>query len=68
MKIEISDNGLGIPNQKLIHIFDNKSEKGIGIKNVLDRLEIYYKKSADLVIISEENKGTKVTITIPCIY
>jgi len=68
LKIEISDNGAGIPKNKLDHILDDKSESGIGIRNVYERLKIYYKDSADMTIMSEENSGTKVTIIIPIIY
>ncbi|HEX3038044.1 MAG TPA: histidine kinase [Oscillospiraceae bacterium] len=68
LKIEIDDNGAGIPKEKLDGIFDNGSSKGIGIKNVYERLKIYYKDSADMKIWSDESIGTRVTIVIPIVY
>lgn len=68
LKIEIADNGSGIPKDKLEHIFDGKSAGGIGIYNVYERLKIYYKNSGKMTIESEENVGTKVTITIPIVH
>ena len=68
LKIEISDNGVGIPKDKLDHIINSKSSNGIGLENVYERLEIYYKNSANMTIISEENIGTTVTIVIPMMY
>jgi two-component system, sensor histidine kinase YesM len=68
LKIEISDNGLGIPKDQLDHILNDKPNKEIGLKNVYERLEIYYKDSANMTIASEKNLGTTVTIVIPIIY
>jgi two-component system sensor histidine kinase YesM len=68
LRIEISDNGIGISKRILDHILDDKSGRGIGIGNVYERLKIYYKDSADMTVFSEENIGTKVTIIIPIIY
>ena len=38
---------------------------GIGIKNVYERLKVYYGKEANVIIDSELDLGTKITITIP---
>ncbi len=68
LKIEIGDNGVGIPKDKLDHILNDKPNKEIGLKNVYERLEIYYKDSANMTISSDENLGTTVTIVIPIVY
>ena len=68
LKIEIIDNGMGIPKDKLESILNNRSGGGIGLKNVYERLNIYYKDSADMTIISEQNVGTTVTLIIPTTY
>jgi two-component system sensor histidine kinase YesM len=68
LRIEISNNGISIPKDKLDHILDDKLNSRIGIKNVDERLKIYYKGSADMRVESEENVGTKVTIVIPITY
>lgn len=68
LKIEISDNGVGVPKDKLDHILNDKPNKEIGLKNVYERLEIYYKDSANMTIASKENLGTIVTIIMPIVY
>lgn len=63
--IHITDSGIGIDATTLSHIqFDEKQH--IGIKNISDRLKLFYKGKANLAIsrISEEG-GTKITISIP---
>lgn len=65
--MEISDTGIGIPRENLNRIFDNKfttKEKGTGLglkiaKNCVERL------GGSLSIISEENLGTSITISLP---
>jgi len=77
MKITIFDNGNGIDKETLDNIraywkldldesADDKSEH-IGLFNVLSRIKLYYKNECDFLIESENGKGTKVTLTIPCI-
>ena len=38
---------------------------GIGINNVDDRLKLIYGNQYGINIESEENKGTKITISVP---
>lgn len=68
LKISVRDNGKGIASDKLREIRDGlgKEEfKGhIGVKNVYRRLKLYYGENADMQILSEENKGTEIIITI----
>ena len=69
--IIIKDNGKGIPKSKLSKIIDKNSQyeeesgNGIGLRNVIDRLELYYKKEGIVSIDSELEKGTKIEIKIP---
>jgi two-component system, sensor histidine kinase YesM len=65
IRIIIEDNGNGIPQEKLNRILSGNTENRIGIKNVYERLKIYYQNKTNMTIYSEENKGTKVTIVIP---
>lgn len=53
----IEDNGIGMKNTNLLN-------KGYGIKNVKERLELLYGKNYSLEIESEHDKGTIVTIRI----
>lgn len=70
----IEDNGIGIESEKLEQILQGKKEEenilknsnGIGIKNVMERLEIYYNGGHLFEIESlGKNKGSKITISIP---
>ena len=70
-KIIVEDNGKGMSNNKIKKILSkhcvsqpNHKSTGIGMRNVIDRLELYYKEKDILDIQSEEGKGTKVIISI----
>lgn len=69
IKIIIKDNGFGILPEKLEEIRkslnDNKTQNGVGIKNVYQRLKLYYGDQADIIIESELDIGTTITILIP---
>lgn len=65
LEIEISDNGVGISEEKLTHLFDQDTGKRVGLCNVQERLKIYYKDSAQMSITSKLQQGTKVVLTIP---
>lgn len=54
----IGDNGIGVDNI-------NKFNSGYGIKNVQERIKLYYGEEYGITFESEINKGTKVTIKIP---
>lgn len=68
--IIVKDNGSGIPKEKLEEIINNiesgESEyENIGIKNVYDRMKIYYGDAAKLEIESRQGEGTAVTMIMP---
>lgn len=73
VKIEISDNGIGMSDEKLEDIVE--AMKGdvfnqgnhIGIRNVYNRLKLYYSDGFDLAYRSEPGRGTLVTMLIPAI-
>jgi len=70
----IKDNGVGVSEDQLQKIRqdlylgikkeDHKRET-IGLKNILDRLQIYYDHQAKLSVSSSEENGFMVTIEIP---
>lgn len=63
---EVKDNGKGIESSRLETIFDEDSKhEGYGVKNVQDRIKIYYGENYGLTILSTLNLGTTVRIIIP---
>lgn len=75
--IEIFDNGKGISQDKLqqlkssmdgkLDTFEQKGNDSIGIRNVNDRIQLYYGKQYGIAFESEENIYTKVIISLPYI-
>ncbi len=67
--LEVIDNGYGILPEKIEEIYvsfnDKNAHNGVGIKNVYERIKIYYGEKADILIESELDVGTKITILIP---
>ncbi len=65
--IIVKDNGLGMTEEQCNTILqkDRSDAKGIGVKNVNDRLKIYFGEAYGITIDSELDVGTAVTIKIP---
>lgn len=65
--IIVKDNGLGMTEEQCKTILqkDRSDSKGIGVKNVNDRLKIYFGEQYGITIESELDVGTTVTIKIP---
>ncbi|WZL80881.1 histidine kinase [Vallitaleaceae bacterium 9-2] len=63
VEILVQDTGVGMSKEKLEDIFSNNS--GIGIKNVRDRLELFYHQQELFFIESALGKGVKITLKIP---
>lgn len=72
--VSIEDNGIGIEHNKLEGILEGRKEEenslknsnGIGIRNVVERLALYYNGENLFKIISPgKNKGTKIIIGVP---
>ncbi|WP_253944948.1 sensor histidine kinase [Paenibacillus sp. NEAU-GSW1] len=72
--IDVSDNGNGIPTEKLLELRERlsrhdelrKAEEpvGVGLKNVNERVKRFYGGESRLEIISEPGKGTCLRIII----
>lgn len=63
---EVSDNGKGIENSRIYSMLSEKPNRiGYGLKNIDERIQLYYGEKYGIVIESHLNKGTKVTIRIP---
>jgi two-component system sensor histidine kinase YesM len=69
IKFSIQDNGYGMTPEKVeelrLSLLDEKVYNGVGLKNVYQRLRIYYGEKANVEIASIEDEGTTVTIVIP---
>ena len=72
IKIIVKDNGNGIENRKLEEIINNiklgeDEDENIGIKNVYDRIKIYYGEDAKFDMESVQGEGTTITLVISLI-
>lgn len=71
MVFSVEDNGNGMSEEKLellnLIINNEKIEEESGLKNVQKRVKLYYGEEYGLKIESTLNKGTKVTLLIPCV-
>ncbi len=74
MVFTITDNGVGMDDQKVNEILARNSHHhghpvtvsgGYAIKNVLERLELYYSSNHEFKFTSTPDEGTTVTINIP---
>lgn len=69
LKFEIKDNGYGMTPEKVEELLksfkDDTVYQGVGLKNVYQRIRIYYGDKADVLIHSEEDVGTTITVVIP---
>ncbi|WP_239625890.1 sensor histidine kinase [Paenibacillus sp. H1-7] len=71
--IEIEDNGCGMDEASVSSmqhgsLDPDKSDaagSGIGVRNVMDRLHLYYGEAAECRIMSQKGCGTKVTLLLP---
>ncbi|HJB28993.1 MAG TPA: histidine kinase [Candidatus Blautia faecavium] len=74
IRISVKDNGTGIVKERIAQILNGEIQReetagdstGVGMYNVISRLELYYKQK-DLLTIESEGKdmGTEVVIRIP---
>ena len=63
----VEDNGVGMTKEQCVDILEREpgDRRGIGIKNVNDRIQIYFGEQYGLQITSEPDEGTCVKIRIP---
>ncbi|KJS19104.1 MAG: hypothetical protein VR72_20470 [Clostridiaceae bacterium BRH_c20a] len=62
--ISVEDNGIGMSRERITAILTGSSSgQGIGLKNVDERLKLYYGQG--LIIESSPGKGTKIYLKIP---
>ncbi len=64
--ISVEDNGVGMDDEKAQSIITRDS-KGYGIRNVNERIQLYYGEQYSLRVNSKINEGTCITVCIPAI-
>lgn len=66
IRITVADDGAGISAQRLPHVLEAASAKGLGIalKNVDDRLRGNYGPGSGVVVESTEGQGTSVSLVL----
>lgn len=64
---EVEDNGIGMSEEQCMNILKSEAsdQTGIGIKNVNDRIKIYFEGDYGITIESELDVGTCVRIRMP---
>jgi two-component system LytT family sensor kinase len=61
LSIEVEDDGVGIAEAELANIFN----KGIGVSNVKERLQVLYNQDYRMLIDSLPGRGTRIEIELP---
>jgi two-component system, sensor histidine kinase YesM len=65
--LEVEDDGVGINEETLKSLLHKSNTKGYGVKNVNERIKLYFGENNGLSYESEPGKGTKVTIVFPAV-
>lgn len=67
ISISIKDNGIGMDCEEISSLLSGVKNKstGLGVFNVIKRLELYYNRNDLFKIISKKGDGTEITICIP---
>ena len=69
--LSVTDNGLGMTEEKVAMVLEGKSNSGngrgsgIGVKNVNERIKLYFGEDYGLKIDSEPDVGTTIVIHLP---
>ncbi|MDD4000795.1 MAG: histidine kinase, partial [Bacilli bacterium] len=65
----VSDNGLGMRQEKIDKLYENFENPdlvdGVGLKNIYQRLLLYFSGKAKLIIESELDEGTTIYLVLP---
>lgn len=67
----VKDNGLGMTKERMLEVMTGESHvpsskgSGIGVKNVNERIKLYFGEEYGLSIVSEPDEGTLITLRLP---
>lgn len=67
VKLVVEDNGVGMDAEKVKDLLYNSKSRGYGVKNVNERIKLYFGEGNGLYYESTPGKGTKVTIAFPAV-
>lgn len=67
--IDVLDDGVGMSDEEIAHVFDEKAHfkgnmTGVGIRNIRERIKLYYGDECDLTYESVKGKYTKAVVRI----
>ena len=65
--LSVSDNGVGMTAEQITQVLGKarSDSGGIGVRNVNDRIRIYFGEEYGLKVDSEPDVGTTITVKIP---
>lgn len=67
--LQVEDDGSGMDEETLTHIFEKHTKdtksNGVGLKNVNERLQLYYGTEYGLKYESKIGEGTTATVILP---
>ena len=72
--VSISDNGAGMTKEAIDKLMSTREEAksggrtSLGVRNVLDRLQLLYGDAGSMTIHSEPGQGTQVSVRLPLSY
>lgn len=69
--ISVEDNGIGMPPERVETLLSEQPHtsqgSGIGLKNVHDRIRLYFGERYGVSIESEPDNGTRITLHLPAV-
>lgn len=70
--IDVCDNGMGMPEEIVANLLQREAihrgkGSGIGLRNVHERIQLYFGENYGLNILSEPDEGTTVRIHLPVV-
>ncbi len=64
LNFRLEDDGCGMTEEQIRDIYDMESDTGVGLKNVMKRIQFYYGKDCGLTIYSKLGEGTVIEMKI----
>jgi len=65
---EVIDDGVGMTEEELERLNELRKEGGYGVRNVSEKIKLYYGASYGLTFTSTKNAGTTAAVRIPVVF